>query len=197
MKCVQCERETVPDGMDGWNYPDGRDAGMTECFFCKRSVCADCSLLEAEDLIGDDYVSVCFNCRDAFVQSVKQANTDAGEAAGNGQPVVAHGQLLMRLKLQGVVENYMVEHGEEDDPTAYQLAEVLGDRDWFQSTDWNDKGCNRCDLEPHTAWKPLLGKRIEISCCLTEVRKQGNGPRGNEFWYDSPILSHVKVLRLV
>ena len=143
--CVQCGKTFLTEEAQ-------LDAGITECMFCNRDVCADCSLLEAEGLIGDADGSVCNNCYDAFVQRVKQSNADRGEAAGNGQPVVAHGQLLMRLKLQGVVENYMG----NDDPTAYQLAEVSGDRDWFQSTDWNDKGCNRCDLEPHTAWKLFM-----------------------------------------
>jgi hypothetical protein len=165
------------------------DAGITNCLYCDAEVCGDCTSLMSQDLVSDDYGSVCFQCVDAFIQSVEQKNALAGEQDS---------KCLGRHVLQGTIENYSDGGGGSgSEPESYMLVGITGDISKFVSDDYTEAPEDRCHLEPHTAWKHLLGKQIKISCRLGAVRKQRESKRGNEYWVNEPLLSKVKVIQIL
>lgn len=165
------------------------DAGITNCLHCGAEVCGDCTSLMSEDLVSGDYGSVCFQCVDAFIQSVEQKNAFAGE-----QDSKSSGRHI----LQGTVVNYSDwGEGSGNEPDSYMLVDVTGDIAEFSSDDYTEAPESRCDLEPHTAWRHLLGKQVRISCRLVTVRKQRESKHGNEYWVNEPILSKVKVIQIL
>lgn len=165
------------------------DAGMTNCLHCGADVCGDCTSLMSEDLVSDDYGSVCYQCVDAFILSVEQKNTNAGEQDSKS---------LGRHVLQGTVVNYSDwGKGSGDEPDSYMLVGITGDITEFVSDDYTENPEDRCHLEPHTAWKHLLGKQVRISCRLATVRKQRESKHGNEYWVNEPLLSKVKIIQIL
>ena len=101
--------------------------------------------------------------------------------------------------LQGTVVNYSDwGEGSGNEPDCYMLVDVTGDIAEFSSDDYTEAPESRCDLEPHTAWRHLLGKQVRISCRLVTVRKQRESKRGNEIYgVNQPILSKVKVIQIL
>lgn len=130
--------------------------------------------------------SVCQDCWHLFLQKIKEQNASLGERDAKSNP-------LGRLIFTGVVDTM------HDDAYDAVLRDVKqnGEAYWFASDDYRVEPHSCCEMEIHTAWEHLAGKTVEISCRVVERREERESPRGNPYWVNSPVLTLIKVLKIV
>jgi len=175
--CVRCKRD-FREGEYGF-------VEWTECAYCTQIVCHECSILLPERFKSKNS-SLCQDCWHPFLQKIKEQNASFGERDAKSNP-------LGRIIVTGVVETI----DEDADYAILRNVKQNGEAYLFASNDYREESSDCCELEIHTAWEHLIGRTVEISCRVVERTEERESPRGNPYWANRPVLTLIKILKIL